>query len=86
MVENLPAIAGDLRDEGSIPGLGKISRRRAWQPTPVFWPGEPPRTEEPGGATVHGATKNRTRLKQLSLHVGQTNLVQQYYCACFSKE
>ena len=23
MVKNLPAIAGDLRDEGSIPGLGK---------------------------------------------------------------
>ena len=34
-VKNLPA--GDL---GSIPRLGKVSWRRAWQPTPVFLPGE----------------------------------------------
>ena len=33
--------AGDL---GSIPGLG----RSEWQPTPVFLPGEPPWTKEPG--------------------------------------
>ena len=38
--------AGDL---GSIPGLGKIPWRMAWQPTPVFLLGEPPWTEEPGG-------------------------------------
>ena len=36
--------AGDL---GSIP-VGKIPGRRAWQLTPVFLPGESPRTEEPG--------------------------------------
>ena len=36
MVKNLPANAGDLRDVGSIPGVGKIPWRRAWQPTPVF--------------------------------------------------
>ena len=29
--------AGDL---GSIPGLGRSSWRREWQPTPVFLPGE----------------------------------------------
>ena len=28
--------------------VGKISWRRAWQPTPVFLPGESPWTEEPG--------------------------------------
>ena len=40
-VKNLPANAGDIRDMGSIPGLGrKISWRRKWQPTPVFLPGE----------------------------------------------
>ena len=27
-------------DAGSIPGWGKIPWRRAWQPTPVFLPGE----------------------------------------------
>ena len=39
VVKNLPANAGDLRDRLSIPGLG-IPWRRAWQPTPVFLPGE----------------------------------------------
>ena len=33
--------------------VGKISWRRAWQPTPVFWPGESPWTEEPGRAPGH---------------------------------
>ena len=30
-------VAGDL---GSVPGLGKLPCGRAWQPTPVFLPGE----------------------------------------------
>ena len=38
--KNLSSNAGDLRDMGSIPRLGKIPWRRAWQPTPVFLPGE----------------------------------------------
>ena len=33
---------------GFEPWVGKIPWRRAWQPTPVFLPGEPPWTEEPG--------------------------------------
>ena len=37
MVKNLPVGAGD---KGSIPGSGTIPWRRAWQPTPVFLPGE----------------------------------------------
>ena len=36
VVKNLPAIAGDLRDK--FQSLGQ--RRRAWQSTPVFLPGE----------------------------------------------
>ena len=40
VVKNLPANAGDIRDLGSIPGLGKSPWRRARQPTPVFLPGE----------------------------------------------
>ena len=51
-VKNLPANAGDLRDADSIPRSG----RRAWQPTPVFLPGEPPWRKEPG------------RLKCIGLH------------------
>ena len=40
VVKNLSASAGDLRDVGPIPVLGMIPWRRAWQPTPVFLPGE----------------------------------------------
>ena len=40
MVKNLPASAVDVRDTGSIPGLERFPWRRAWQPTPVFLPGE----------------------------------------------
>ena len=40
VVKNPPANAGDLKDVGSIPVSGKIPWRRAWQPTPVFLPGE----------------------------------------------
>jgi len=45
---NLPANAGDVRDVGSIPGLGRSPWRRAWQPTPVFFPGESLWMKEPG--------------------------------------
>ena len=34
---------------GFNPWIRKIPWRRAWQPTPVFLPGESPWTEEPGG-------------------------------------
>ena len=40
VVKNWPANAGDVRDMGLIPGSEKIPWRRAWQPTPVFLPGE----------------------------------------------
>ena len=45
----------------SIPGLcWEDPWRRAWQPTPVFLPGESPWTEEPGGPP--GVAKSQTRL------------------------
>ena len=34
------ASAYDAGDPGSVPGSGKISWRRKWQPTPVFLPGK----------------------------------------------
>ena len=40
VVKDAPANAGDIRDTGSIPGLGKIPWRRKWQPTQVFLLGE----------------------------------------------
>ena len=39
VVKNLPANAGTRRSRLD-PWVGKIPWRRAWQPTPVFLPGE----------------------------------------------
>ena len=39
-MKNPPANTGDLRDGEFDPWVGKISWRRAWQPTPVFLPGK----------------------------------------------
>ena len=40
VVKNPPANTGDLRDAGLILGLERFPWRRAWEPTPVFLPGE----------------------------------------------
>ena len=48
---------GDL-DSG--PWVGKISWRRAWQPTPVFLPGKSPWIEEPGGLQSLGSQRDMT--------------------------
>ena len=40
---------------GFDPWVGKTPWRRAWQPTPVFLPGESPWTEEPGGLQSIGS-------------------------------
>ena len=42
--------------------VGKIPWRRAWQPTPVFLPGESPWTEDPAGLQSMGSQKSWTRL------------------------
>ena len=41
---------------------GKIPWRRAWQPTPVFLPGESPWTRGARQATVHGSQRVRNNL------------------------
>ena len=72
VVKNPPANLGDLREAGSIPREdplkeGRLDWRKAWLPTPVFLPGESPRTEEPGG--LQSTVLQRIReLKQLSTH------------------
>ena len=58
------------------PWDGKISRRRAWQPTPVFLPGE-----SPWQATSHGVARSQTQLKQLS-----TQHTQKYKTLCLRRE
>ena len=40
VVKNLPANAGDLRDTGLIPGLGRPPGVGSGKPTPVFLLGE----------------------------------------------
>ena len=40
VVKDLPASAGDGKRLGLIPWVGEIPWRRAWQPIPVFLPGE----------------------------------------------
>ena len=48
-------------NEGDIfdPRVGKIPWKKAWQPTPVFLPGESPWTEEPGGLQSMGLQRVR---------------------------
>ena len=40
VVKKPAANAGGLRDVGWIHGSGRFPTGRAWQPTPVFFPGE----------------------------------------------
>ena len=40
VVKNAPANAGDIRDVGSIPGLGRSPGEGNGYPLPVFLPGE----------------------------------------------
>ena len=47
--------AGDLA--GFDPLVGKILWRKAWQPTPVFLPGESPWTEDPGELRSMGSQR-----------------------------
>ena len=55
--------ACNVGDLGLLPGfapwVGKISWRRAWQPTPVFLPREHPWTEEPGELQSMGSQRVR---------------------------
>ena len=67
VVKNLPASAGDIRDTGSIPASRRSPRRRKWQSTPVFLPGESHGQRSQLG-TVHGVAKSQAQLKRLSMH------------------
>ena len=58
-----------IRDDQTKILFGKIPWRRAWQPTPVFLPGESHGQRSLAGCMVHGVTKSQTRRKWLSVHV-----------------
>ena len=53
---------------GFDPWVGKIPWRRAWQPTPVFLPGESHGQKSLMGYTVHTVAKSRPWLKWLCTH------------------
>ena len=65
MVKNPPANAEDIKDMGSIPGLG-ISPGRGHSNPLQYSCLENSMDRGTWQATVHGVTKNQTRLKQLS--------------------
>ena len=67
MVKNLLANAGNVRDMGSIPGLGRSPRVGNGNPL-QFSCLENSTDRGAWRATVHGVAKSRTRLKQLSMH------------------
>ena len=68
MVKNLPANAGDGRDKGSIPGLGKSSGGGHSNPLQYSCL-ENSVDRGAWRATVHGSdSQSRTRLKRLSMH------------------
>ena len=53
VVRNLPASAGDIRDVGSIPGLGRcLEKEMATHSSILAW--ETPQTEKPRGVLATG--------------------------------
>ena len=67
MVKNPPAKGGDIRDEGSIPGLGRFPGDGHGNPLQYSFP-ENPLDRGAWWATVHRVTKSQTGLKQLNTH------------------
>ena len=59
VVKNLPASAGDIRDAGSIPGLGRSPGKGHGNPLQCSCLGNP-MDREAWRATVHGVSKNQT--------------------------
>ena len=65
MVKDLPANAGDVRDTGSIPGLGKSPGGGHGNPLQFSCLGNP-MDKGAWQATAHRVAKSQTQLKQLS--------------------
>ena len=67
VIKNPPANAGDIRDVGLIPGSGRSLEGGHSNPLQYSCL-ENPMDRGAWWATVHGVTKGRTGLKQLSTH------------------
>ena len=72
-LKNLPASARDIRDVGSIPGLGKSPGEGNGNPFQYSCL-ENPMDREDWWATVHGVSKSCTWLKWLSMHTEYVGL------------
>ena len=59
VVKNLPANAGDTRDSGLIPGLGRSPGGEGMTTHSSILAWESPRTEEPGGLQSMGSQRVR---------------------------
>jgi len=70
-VKNPTCNAGDTGDAGSIPGSGRSLEEGNGYPIQYSYL-ENPMDRGAWWATVHGITKNRTWLKQLSMHSKHT--------------
>ena len=69
VVKNTPANAGDIRDVGSVPGLGRSHGEGNGNPFQLFLPRESYGQRSLAGYTVHGVAKSWTQLKWFSTHV-----------------
>ena len=69
VVKNLPANAGDIRDMGLIPRLGRSPAEGNGYPLQYSCL-ENPMDRGAWQATVHRVTKSCTRLKRLSMRMG----------------
>ena len=68
MVKNPPANAGDMRDEGSVPGLGRSPGGGHGNNPLQYSCLEDPTDRGARRATVHGVTQSRRRPRRLSTH------------------
>ena len=66
----MPAIAGDVRDIGSIPGSGRSPGGGHDNPLQYSCL-ENPMDREAWRVTVHGVAQSRAQLKQLSMHTAR---------------
>ena len=72
LVKNLPGMQETQVQSLRVVGVGKISWRREWQPTPVFLPGESWRGAW-RATTVHGVAKNWHRRWLWQVHWPSNN-------------
>ena len=87
MLRNLPANAGDIRDLGSIPRLGRSPGQGHGNPLQHSCL-ENPMDRGAWWTMVHGVTKHQTQLKRLSMHTctSETNTISQINCTSIKKK